>query len=154
VRQSDLWVNKSPIRIHTVDSHIGGEPTRVVVSGGPLLGDSSLADRSACFRSNYDQLSWAKSKPKAAVLSCAPAAVTTAPCGTGISAKLACLYPDGRIRGGEVGVKLGSSGSIFKRSMIIGDRALFPHIKKSAFITSEARLIIDDKDPFAWGIRT
>jgi proline racemase len=43
--------------------------------------------------------------------------------------------------------------SIFKRSMIIGDRALFPHIKKSAFITSEARLIIDDKDPFAWGIR-
>jgi proline racemase len=154
VRQSDLWVNKSPIRIHTVDSHIGGEPTRVVVSGGPLLGDSSLADRSACFRSNYDQLSWAKSKPKAAVLSCAPAAVTTAPCGTGTSAKLACLYADGKIREDQVWRQAGILGSIFKRSIIIRDRDLFPCIKGSAFITSEARLIIDDKDPFAWGIRT
>jgi proline racemase len=154
VRQSDLWVNRSPIRIHTVDSHIGGEPTRVVVSGGPLLGDSWLADRLACFRSNHDQLSWAKSKPKAAVLSCAPAAVTTTPCGTGTSAKLACLYADGKIREDQVWRQAGILGSIFKRSIIIRDRDLFPCIKGSAFITSEARLIIDDKDPFAWGIRT
>jgi 4-hydroxyproline epimerase len=98
-------------------------------------------------------LSWAKSKPKAAVLSCAPAAVTTTPCGTGTSAKLA-LYPDGRIRDGQVWRQAEILGSMFEGSIIISDRALFPHIKKSAFITSEAQLIIDEKDPFGWGIRS
>ena len=32
-------------KIHVIDSHTGGEPTRVVVSGGPDLGDGSLAER-------------------------------------------------------------------------------------------------------------
>jgi 4-hydroxyproline epimerase len=74
--------------------------------------------------------------------------------GDGISAKLACLYADGKIREGQVWRQAGILGSIFKRSMIITDRALFPHIKGSPFITSEARLVVDDNGPFAWGIRT
>ena len=39
-------------RVHVIDSHTGGEPTRVVVSGGPPLGKGSMADRLASFRKN------------------------------------------------------------------------------------------------------
>jgi 4-hydroxyproline epimerase len=76
------------------------------------------------------------------------------PCGTGTSAKLACLYADGKIREGQLWRQAGILGSIFDGSITIRDRTLFPRIKGSAFITSEAHLIIDDKDPFGWGIRT
>src|SRR3954447_18887071 len=48
-------MDKSPTRIHTIDSHTGGEPTRVVVSGGPPLGNSSLAARLKRFRLHYDR---------------------------------------------------------------------------------------------------
>src|SRR5260370_12222898 len=41
-------------RIKVIDSHTGGEPTRVVIEGGPDLGDGSPADRLSLFRSQYD----------------------------------------------------------------------------------------------------
>ncbi|MFL6351066.1 MAG: proline racemase family protein [Bryobacteraceae bacterium] len=76
------------------------------------------------------------------------------PCGTGTSAKLACLYTDDKIREGQIWRQAGILGSIFEGSITIRDRALFPRIKGSAFVTSEAHLIIHDKDPFGWGIAT
>ena len=41
-------------RISVIDTHTGGEPTRVVVSGGPELGSGSMADRVALFRDRHD----------------------------------------------------------------------------------------------------
>src|SRR4051795_9006925 len=41
-------------RIQIVDSHTGGEPTRVVIEGGPPLGTGSLASRLALFRDEFD----------------------------------------------------------------------------------------------------
>lgn len=41
-------------RVHVVDSHTGGEPTRVVISGGPDLGAGPLEARLAKFRSEHD----------------------------------------------------------------------------------------------------
>ncbi len=41
-------------RVRVIDSHTGGEPTRLVVSGGPDLGTGSLADRLERFRSQHD----------------------------------------------------------------------------------------------------
>lgn len=41
-------------RIEVIDSHSAGEPTRVVLSGGPDLGRGSLAERSAHFREQFD----------------------------------------------------------------------------------------------------
>jgi 4-hydroxyproline epimerase len=40
--------------IRVIDSHTEGEPTRVVVAGGPELGNSSMAGRLQRFRSEYD----------------------------------------------------------------------------------------------------
>src|ERR1700691_1492214 len=41
-------------RVRVIDSHTGGEPTRLVVGGGPDLGNGSLADRLQRFRSEHD----------------------------------------------------------------------------------------------------
>src|SRR5688572_24710813 len=41
-------------RVEVIDSHTGGEPTRVVISGGPDLGDSPLPERLALFRKCHD----------------------------------------------------------------------------------------------------
>ena len=41
-------------RVHVIDSHTGGEPTRVVVSGGPDLGDGPLSGRLERFRCDHD----------------------------------------------------------------------------------------------------
>ena len=42
-------------RVQVIDSHTGGEPTRVVISGGPDLGSGSLADRREAFRAVFDR---------------------------------------------------------------------------------------------------
>src|SRR3954470_6540613 len=42
-------------RISIIDSHTGGEPTRVVVSGGPDLGAGTVADRQKVFREQHDR---------------------------------------------------------------------------------------------------
>src|SRR5712691_12374233 len=41
-------------RVRIIDSHTGGEPTRVVISGGPDLGSGSMADRLSRFRAQFD----------------------------------------------------------------------------------------------------
>lgn len=40
--------------VRVIDSHTGGEPTRIVISGGPNLGKGSLADKLECFRTRHD----------------------------------------------------------------------------------------------------
>jgi len=40
--------------IRVIDSHTGGEPTRLVLEGGPDLGDGPLADRAQRFREHFD----------------------------------------------------------------------------------------------------
>ena len=41
-------------RVQVIDSHTGGEPTRIVISGGPDLGTGSLAERREVFRDQFD----------------------------------------------------------------------------------------------------
>src|SRR6266704_3224773 len=43
-------------KIQVIDSHTGGEPTRVVISGGPDLGGGELAARAHVFRERFDEL--------------------------------------------------------------------------------------------------
>ena len=44
----------SPIEV--IDSHTGGEPTRIIISGGPDLGTGSLAERREVFANQYDHI--------------------------------------------------------------------------------------------------
>lgn len=84
---------------------------------------------------------------------CPGKAYDRSPCGTGTSAKLACLYDSGRLREGEVWRQESIVGSVFEGSVrVVGDR-IYPTIKGAAFVNAEATLILDPRDPFCWGIR-
>ena len=42
-------------KLHIVDSHTGGEPTRLVIDGGPDLGNGSMAERLTRMREHFDR---------------------------------------------------------------------------------------------------
>ena len=39
--------------VRVIDSHTGGEPTRVVIEGGPELGDGSIAERALLLEAEH-----------------------------------------------------------------------------------------------------
>jgi 4-hydroxyproline epimerase len=84
---------------------------------------------------------------------CPGKAYDRSPCGTGTSAKLACLHADGKLRAGDVWRQESIVGSVFEGSVEVIDAKLYPRIKGSAFVTAESRLILADADPFRSGIR-
>ena len=84
---------------------------------------------------------------------CPGKAYDRSPCGTGTSAKLACLYADGKIREGQVWKQESIVGSLFEGSITVRDGKVHPSIKGSAFVNAEADLVLDLQDPFCMGIR-
>ncbi len=76
------------------------------------------------------------------------------PCGTGTSAKLACLYADGKINPGSVWRQESIVGSVFEGSVSIVDGKLYPEITGYAYVNAESDLILNESDPFCFGIRT
>jgi 4-hydroxyproline epimerase len=87
---------------------------------------------------------------------CPGKAYDRSPCGTGTSAKLACLAADGKLAEGDVWVQESITGSTFAAQYHWLDRAkgeIRPTIIGTAYITAEARLQLDPDDPFCWGIR-
>jgi 4-hydroxyproline epimerase len=84
---------------------------------------------------------------------CPGKAYDRSPCGTGTSAKLACLYADGKIREGQTWRQESLIGSVFEGTIKVRDGKVYPSIKGSAFVTAEAELIIDPRDPLCMGIR-
>ncbi|MBI1754153.1 MAG: proline racemase family protein [Acidobacteria bacterium] len=70
------------------------------------------------------------------------------PCGTGTSAKLACLVEEGKLAEGQVWRQESLIGSVFKGWMARREGVLLPHIQGRAHMTAEAALILDPEDPF------
>ena len=87
---------------------------------------------------------------------CPGSAYDRSPCGTGTSAKLACLFADGVLKPGEVWRQEGITGSVFEGSVepAGGPGAVIPRVTGTAYITAEATLLVDDDDPLKDGIRT
>ena len=84
---------------------------------------------------------------------CPGGAYDRSPCGTGTSAKLACLHADGKLRPGDIWRQAGILDTVFIGSIEESAKGgILPTIKGSAFITAESELIIDDADPFQHGI--
>ncbi len=84
---------------------------------------------------------------------CPGKAYDRSPCGTGTSAKLACLYADGKLREGQVWKQESIVGSVFEGSIKVRDGQVHPSIKGSAFVNADANLVLDPRDPFCMGIR-
>ncbi|MGH8079370.1 MAG: proline racemase family protein, partial [Lysobacter sp.] len=83
---------------------------------------------------------------------CPGLAYDRSPCGTGTSAKLACLAADGKLAAGALWRQESVLGSLFEGSYRPGQRGVLPTITGSAHITACSLLLIDERDPFAWGI--
>ncbi|WP_397449341.1 4-hydroxyproline epimerase [Pseudomonas sp. NA-150] len=87
---------------------------------------------------------------------CPGRAYDRSPCGTGTSAKLACLAADGKLQPGEIWRQASVIGSQFEGSFewqTEGGPKIIPTIRGRAYVSAEATLLLEDDDPFAWGIR-
>lgn len=84
---------------------------------------------------------------------CPGKAYDRSPCGTGTSAKLACLAADDKLQPGQIWRQASVIGSEFEGSYEWQGERVVPTIRGRAFISAEASLIIEQDDPFAWGIR-
>jgi len=89
---------------------------------------------------------------------CPGLAYDRSPCGTGTSAKLACLAADGKLQPGEQWVQESILGTRFVgRFEWDGNTAdsgkIIPTVTGTAHVTAEATLLVDARDPFCWGIR-
>jgi len=74
------------------------------------------------------------------------------PCGTGTSAKLACLYADGKIKEGDVWRQESITGTLFEGRVRLEGETIIPIIRGSAYVTAEIDLILDPQDPLRFGI--
>jgi len=87
---------------------------------------------------------------------CPGKAYDRSPCGTGTSAKLACLASDGKLAPGTDWVQESIIGSTFTGRfewVELGNGKITPRITGTAHVNAEATLLLDEQDPFCWGIR-
>jgi 4-hydroxyproline epimerase len=84
---------------------------------------------------------------------CPGKAYDRSPCGTGTSAKLACLAADGKLAEGALWKQESVIGSVFEASYAYRGEQLIPSIRGKAWVNAQAQLILDPADPFVWGIR-
>ncbi|MGH8275888.1 MAG: proline racemase family protein, partial [Steroidobacteraceae bacterium] len=83
---------------------------------------------------------------------CPGGAYDRSPCGTGTSAKLACLAADGKLAEGAEWVQESIIGSIFRTRYRRSGAAVIPTIRGTAFVSGEGSLLLDARDPFCFGI--
>lgn len=84
---------------------------------------------------------------------CPGKAYDRSPCGTGTSATMACLWADGLLRPGQLWRQRGIAGGPFTGFVEERDGQLWPFIRGRAFVTAETKLLLNENDPFCWGIR-
>ena len=130
------------------------------------LTDTSIAVREAAIAQGVggedgqliDHVIFQDVSPKANVHSrnfvlCPDDTYDRSPCGTGSSARLACLAAEGRLAPGEEIVQESVIGSSYRLSYQFGTNGgIIPTISGQAFVTAETTLIFNDLDPFKEGI--
>lgn len=84
---------------------------------------------------------------------CPGKAYDRSPCGTGTSAKLACLAADGRLAPGATWRQQGITGSVFEGRYRRDGERVIPTIAGRAWVNAEATLLLDPEDPLCWGLR-
>ena len=75
------------------------------------------------------------------------------PCGTGTSAKLACLHDSGKLKEGEIWRQAGILDTVFEGQVTHSDDgSVVPSVRGSAWVNGQYELILDPSDPFRYGI--
>jgi 4-hydroxyproline epimerase len=84
---------------------------------------------------------------------CPGAAYDRSPCGTGTSAKLACLHAEGKLAPGQIWRQESSLGTVFEGWYRLHDGQVIPSIRGTAHVIAESTLLIDRQDPLWMGFR-
>ena len=109
----------------------GGEIDHIEISAAPSRPDADGLNFVLCSGGEYDR----------------------SPCGTGTSATMAALHARGELALGQEWRQEGIAGGLFTGWLTAGaDGTVVPHVRGTAFITSEATLHFDPRDPFRDGI--
>ena len=114
-----------------ITGHGGAEIDHVELFGPPTRGGADSRNFVLCPGGAYDR----------------------SPCGTGTSAKLACLYHDGKLEPGETWRQESIIGSMFEGSVRVSEGRVYPRIRGKAYVNGECTLLLDPQDPYATGIR-
>ena len=108
----------------------GAEIDHVEVSAPPTRADADARNYVLCSGGDYDR----------------------SPCGTGTSATMAALHARGRLAIGERWRQESITGSLFTGWLTQdADGALVPHVRGTAYVTADATLHFDPRDPFRCG---
>lgn len=83
---------------------------------------------------------------------CPGASFDRSPCGTGTSAKMACLYAAGKLGEGVSWRQEGILGTVFSGTVVGHGDGVLPTITGRAWVTAESKFLFDDSDPFRDGI--
>ncbi|MGI9470662.1 MAG: proline racemase family protein [Rubripirellula sp.] len=137
---------------HTVSEDRVGELTRVAVAIRRSLNRNGFphVDHVELFGDPLDENSDSRN-----FVLCPGLQYDRSPCGTGTSAKLACLAADGRLSPGTDWVQEGILGTSFIGRYEWADDSrdrIRPTITGRAHITADVRLKLSSSDPFRWGI--
>jgi 4-hydroxyproline epimerase len=133
--RAELIAASTAIRSALVDSGITGE-------------GSALIDHIEFFAAPQSS----RSSSRNFVL-CPGASFDRSPCGTGTSAKMACLYADGKLAPGETWIQEGILGTSFEGQISSASKGhIKPVITGRAWITAETKLLFQNTDPFSNGI--
>ncbi|MBV8807825.1 MAG: proline racemase family protein [Acidobacteriaceae bacterium] len=124
------WSIRQTLERHGITGEHGGSIDHIELCGPPRDSTANSRNFVLCPGKSYDR----------------------SPCGTGTSAKIACLYEDGKLQQNELWIQESITGSVFEAHIERHGTEIIPFIKGWAFVTSEADLIIDERDPFRWGI--
>lgn len=119
---------------HTIDTQgIGGENGGIIdhveLIGPPTRDDAQAKNYVDCPGGEYDR----------------------SPCGTGTSAKIACLAAAGKLEPGQTWGQESVTGSLFEGSYVWQGDKVIPRIMGEAFVTAETKVIIDPTDPLTFG---
>lgn len=125
------WAIRQQLKKQNITGRDGQEIDHIELFGPPQVSEADSKNFVLCPGKSYDR----------------------SPCGTGTSAKMACLYADGKLRAGEVWRQESIVGSIFEGSITESGGELHPTITGSAFVNADSELILDPQDPFCFGIR-
>lgn len=142
---------------------IGQQPLRIELSNLEQLTDFSVAVRKSLVTNGVtgaegaeiDHIELFSPTPTADsrnFVLCPGLEYDRSPCGTGTSAKLACLYADGKLKVGEIWRQESVIGSVFEGQIKIVDDKIIPMIRGTASITTELDLVFDESDPYRFGI--
>lgn len=126
----------------------------------PRLMEASLAMRTAVNAAGYPEVDHVElfAPPQAAgndsrnFVMCPGGQYDRSACGTGTSAKLACLAADGKLAPGRVWRQESILSTVFEGSYEVGLGGIIPTITGEAFITAESTLLFEPSDPFRLGI--